>query len=53
MTTNQPSDLRLAKIPLNSGSSAIPALGFGTLIPDPAETKIGVTDAFNGWISVL
>ena len=45
MTTNQPSDLRLAKIPLNSGSSAIPVLGFGTLIPDPAETKIAVTNA--------
>ena len=45
MTTNQPSDLRFAKIPLNSGSSAIPALGFGTLIPDPAETKIAVTNA--------
>ena len=45
MTTNQPSDLRFAKIPLNSGSGAIPALGFGTLIPDPAETKIAVTNA--------
>jgi alcohol dehydrogenase (NADP+) len=45
MTTNQPSNLRFAKIPLNSGSSAIPALGFGTLIPDPAETKIAVTNA--------
>ena len=45
MTTNQPSELRFAKIPLNSGSSAIPALGFGTLIPDPAETKIAVTNA--------
>ena len=45
MKTNQPSDLRFAKIPLNSGSGAIPALGFGTLIPDPAETKIAVTNA--------
>jgi aldehyde reductase len=45
MTTNQPSDLRFAKIPLNSGSTAIPALGFGTLIPDLAETKIAVTNA--------
>ena len=45
MTTNQPSDLRFAKIPLNSDSSAIPALGFGTLIPNPAETKIAVTNA--------
>jgi len=38
-------DLRLAKIPLNFGSGAIPALGFGTLIPDPAETKRATTDA--------
>ena len=45
MTTNQPSDLRFAKIPLNSGAGVIPALGFGTLIPDPAETKIAVTNA--------
>jgi alcohol dehydrogenase (NADP+) len=31
--------LRYAKIPLNNGSDAIPALGFGTLIPDPIATK--------------
>jgi alcohol dehydrogenase (NADP+) len=34
----EPSDLRTAKIPLNNGAGQIPALGFGTLIPDPAET---------------
>ncbi|MCE0521342.1 MAG: aldo/keto reductase [Methylacidiphilales bacterium] len=38
-------DLRLAKIPLNNGSGEIPALGFGTLIPDPAETRIATTNA--------
>jgi diketogulonate reductase-like aldo/keto reductase len=32
-------NLRYTKIPLNNGSSAIPALGFGTLIPDPVATK--------------
>ena len=32
------SDLRLTSIPLNSGSGRMPALGFGTLIPDNAET---------------
>lgn len=32
------SDLRLTSIPLNSGSGRMPALGFGTLIPDAAET---------------
>jgi diketogulonate reductase-like aldo/keto reductase len=31
--------LRYSKIPLNSGSDEIPALGFGTLIPDPIATK--------------
>jgi len=34
-----PDSFRLAKIPLTHGSGAIPALGFGTLIPDPAATK--------------
>jgi diketogulonate reductase-like aldo/keto reductase len=31
--------LRYRKIPLNNGSDEIPALGFGTLIPDPIKTK--------------
>ena len=31
--------LRNTKIPLNNGSDEIPALGFGTLIPDPIATK--------------
>ena len=31
--------LRYTKIPLAHGSGAIPALGFGTLIPDPLATK--------------
>jgi diketogulonate reductase-like aldo/keto reductase len=34
-----PDHLRYTKIPLNNGSGAIPALGFGTLIPDPIATK--------------
>ena len=34
-----PDTLRDAKIPLTHGSGAIPALGFGTLIPDPRATK--------------
>src|SRR6516164_8813735 len=32
-------DLRYTKMPLNNGSGAIPALGFGTLIPDPIATR--------------
>src|SRR3954454_8378352 len=35
----EPDDLRYAKVALNDGSRAIPALGFGTLIPDPIATK--------------
>jgi len=34
-----PDNLRYSKLALNSGSGAIPALGFGTLIPDPIATK--------------
>src|SRR5258707_4001050 len=45
MTSNHPSNLRFAKIPLNFGTGAIPSLGFGTLIPDPAETKSATTNA--------
>ena len=45
MTSNPHSNLRLAKIPLNFGTGTIPALGFGTLIPDPAETRSATTNA--------
>ncbi len=37
MATSDP--LRYTKIPLKNGSGAIPAVGFGTLIPDPLATK--------------
>jgi aldehyde reductase len=43
MTSNH--NLPLAKIPLNFGAGTIPALGFGTLIPDLAETKSATTNA--------
>jgi diketogulonate reductase-like aldo/keto reductase len=33
-----PDTLRYTRIPLADGSGAIPALGFGTLIPDPLAT---------------
>jgi alcohol dehydrogenase (NADP+) len=45
MASNHPSNLRFAKIPLNFGKGTIPALGFGTLIPNPAETKSATTNA--------
>jgi diketogulonate reductase-like aldo/keto reductase len=38
-TTTERDNLRYTKIPLTHGSGQMPALGFGTLIPDPAETR--------------
>lgn len=39
------SDLKLTRIALNNGSGRMPALGCGTLIPDPAETRAMIRDA--------
>ena len=39
------SNLRLTKIPLSHGAGPIPALGFGTLIPDAAVTLSATRDA--------
>jgi alcohol dehydrogenase (NADP+) len=39
------SDFRTKKIALNNGTGHIPALGFGTLIPDPAVTVTATRDA--------
>jgi alcohol dehydrogenase (NADP+) len=44
-STTESSDLRLTRIPLNNGSGLIPALGFGTLIPDAAVTITATRDA--------
>jgi alcohol dehydrogenase (NADP+) len=41
----QSSDLQLTRMPLNNGTGQIPALGFGTLIPDPALTITATRDA--------
>ena len=35
----QPDNLRYTRLALRNGAGAIPALGFGTLIPDPVATK--------------
>jgi diketogulonate reductase-like aldo/keto reductase len=43
MTTSDA--FRHSKIPLTHGRGAIPAVGFGTLIPDVAETKRATTTA--------
>ncbi len=42
---SQSSDLRMTRIPLNHGAGKMPALGFGTLIPDPAVTVTATRDA--------
>jgi diketogulonate reductase-like aldo/keto reductase len=39
MTMASPDELRYTRIPLTHGSGAIPAVGFGTLIPDPVVTE--------------
>ncbi len=39
------SDLRFTRIALNNGSGHMPALGCGTLIPDPDETRIATRAA--------
>jgi alcohol dehydrogenase (NADP+) len=41
----QPDDLRLTRIPLSHGAGRIPAVGFGTLIADPALTITATRDA--------
>src|SRR5271163_2826751 len=41
------SDLRMTKMPLNNGSGQMPALGFGTLIPDAALTRTATRDALD------
>src|SRR5271170_3368263 len=38
VTVIESSDLRMTKMPLNHGGGEMPALGFGTLIPDAAVT---------------
>src|SRR5260370_20806848 len=39
------SDLRMMRMPLNHGAGHMPALGFGTLIPDAAVTITATRDA--------
>ena len=41
------SDFRRTKLPLNNGAGWMPALGFGTLIPDTAVTKTATRDALD------
>jgi alcohol dehydrogenase (NADP+) len=43
----EPTDLRMSRIPLIHGAGQIPALGFGTLISDPALTITATSDALD------
>lgn len=43
----QSDDLRYRELPLHGESGAMPALGFGTLIPDPTETRNATRTALN------
>lgn len=46
-------DLRYTKLPLNNGSGAMPALGFGTLIPDPVATRAATKGALEAGFRLL
>lgn len=46
-------NLRHTKIPLNNGTGAIPALGFGTLIPDPIATRMATKAALEAGFRLL
>jgi diketogulonate reductase-like aldo/keto reductase len=50
---SNPDDLRYTKLPLNNGSSAMPALGFGTLIPDPVATRNATKAALEAGFRLL
>ena len=46
-------NLRYTTLPLNNGSGAIPALGFGTLIPDPVATRVATKAALEAGFRLL
>jgi len=52
-TTAERDNLRYTKIPLTNGSGVIPALGFGTLIPDPIATKNATRAALDAGFRAL
>src|SRR3954454_10729398 len=49
----EPDNLRHTKMALNNGSGAMPALGFGTLIPDPVATRSATKAALEAGFRVL
>ena len=48
-----PDNLRHTKLALGNGSGAIPALGFGTLIPDPIATRTATRAALEAGFRAL
>src|SRR5215469_8264662 len=46
-------NLRYTKMALNNGSGSIPALGFGTLIPDPQATRTATKAALEAGFRLL
>src|SRR5271154_3392273 len=46
-------NLRYTKMPLNNGTGAMPALGFGTLIPDPVATRAATKAALETGFRLL
>jgi len=46
-------ELRYTKMPLSNGSGSIPALGFGTLIPDPVATRVATKAALEAGFRLL
>jgi len=46
-------ELRYTKMPLGNGSGSIPALGFGTLIPDPVATRVATKAALEAGFRLL
>src|SRR6516162_5581996 len=49
----EPDSLRHTRLALNNGSGAIPALGFGTLIPDPMATRTATRAALEAGFRVI
>src|SRR5262245_22027644 len=48
-----PDDIRYTKIALNHGAGSMPALGFGTLIPDPVATRNATKAALEAGFRLL
>ena len=51
--TSEQDNLRYTKLSLNNGSGEIPALGFGTLIPDPIATRNATKAALDAGFRAL